>query len=85
MANLLGQRMLIINSSKVAGDLLGKSMSYLDAVVVLTGQSPDKKSSIYSDRPVLMMGTELVGWRDALGMAPYGERFRDLRRLMHGQ
>ncbi|EIN08237.1 cytochrome P450 [Punctularia strigosozonata HHB-11173 SS5] len=66
MVNLLGQRMLIINSAKVAVELL------------------DKKSSIYSDRPVMEMCAELVGWKQALALVPYGERFRDLRRLMHG-
>jgi hypothetical protein len=37
----------------------------------------DKKSGIYSDRPVLQMGGELCGWRDNLVLTPYGERFRN--------
>lgn len=31
------------------------------------------------------MGTELVGWRESLALTPYGDRFRELRRLLHGQ
>lgn len=43
----------------------------------------DKKSSIYSDRPVLQMGGELIGWKNTLVLLPYGERFRRFRRLFH--
>lgn len=43
----------------------------------------DKKSAIYSDRPALQMGGELVGWKNTLVLLPYGERFRRYRRLFH--
>ncbi|KAJ2933474.1 hypothetical protein H1R20_g3643, partial [Candolleomyces eurysporus] len=43
----------------------------------------DKKSSIYSDRPVLQMGGELVGWKNTLVLLPYGDRFRRFRRFFH--
>jgi hypothetical protein len=43
----------------------------------------DKKSSIYSDRPVLQMGGELVGWKNTFVLLPYGDRFRRYRRLFH--
>lgn len=43
----------------------------------------DKKSLIYSDRPVLQMGGELVGWKNTLALLPYGDRFRRYRRLFH--
>jgi len=43
----------------------------------------DKKSAIYSDRPVLQMGGELVGWKNTLVLLPYGARFRRFRRLFH--
>lgn len=43
----------------------------------------DKKSSIYSDRPVLVMGGEIVGWKYILALTPYGERFREYRRFIH--
>ena len=29
------------------------------------------------------MGGELVGWKNALGLQPYGERFRNYRKHFH--
>jgi hypothetical protein len=43
----------------------------------------DKKSSIYSDRPVLQMGGELCGWNETHVLLPYGERFRRERKMFH--
>ncbi|KAG1737603.1 cytochrome P450 [Suillus lakei] len=43
----------------------------------------DKKGTVYSDRPVLPMGSELVGWKDSLGLLPYGDRFRQYRKNIH--
>ncbi|EAU84016.2 cytochrome P450 [Coprinopsis cinerea okayama7 len=43
----------------------------------------DKKSLIYSDRPVIEMGGELVGWKDSLALLPYGDRFRRFRKMFH--
>lgn len=43
----------------------------------------DKKSGIYSDRPVMPMGGELVGWKDTLVLVPYGDRFRNYRKFFH--
>ena len=43
----------------------------------------DKKSAIYSDRPVMPMGGELVGWKDTLVLVPYGDRFRNYRKFFH--
>ncbi|EAU84306.1 cytochrome P450 [Coprinopsis cinerea okayama7 len=43
----------------------------------------DKKSAIYSDRPVLQMGGELVGWKNTLVLLPYGDRFRRYRKFFH--
>jgi hypothetical protein len=62
---VLGQPIIIINSAKVACDML------------------DKKSAIYSDRPILQMAGELVGWKHTLVLLPYGDRFRRYRRLFH--
>lgn len=62
---LLGQPLVIINSTSVASEML------------------DKKSGIYSDRPFLMMGGELVGWKNTLALTPYGSRFRSIRRMLH--
>ncbi|EAU84014.2 cytochrome P450 [Coprinopsis cinerea okayama7 len=43
----------------------------------------DKKSLNYSDRPVMEMGGELVGWKNALVLTPYGDRFRRFRKMFH--
>ena len=43
----------------------------------------DKKSRIYSDRPITQMCGELVGWKNGLGLLPYGQRFRNSRRMFH--
>ncbi|KAG2138828.1 cytochrome P450 [Suillus cothurnatus] len=60
-----GQHFIVLNSVKIALDLL------------------DKKSSVYSDRPVLQMGGELVGWKHSLGFLSYGDRFRCYRKYIH--
>ncbi|KAH9849106.1 cytochrome P450 [Lenzites betulinus] len=41
----------------------------------------EKKSAIYSCRPRVPMGGELVGWKRALVLTPYGNTFREYRRL----
>lgn len=62
--NVLGQEMVILNSSKAAIDLL------------------DKKSVTYSDRPVVMMCGEIIGWNKSLALTQYGPRFREFRKYM---
>ncbi|GJE86536.1 cytochrome P450 [Phanerochaete sordida] len=62
-------------------ELLGQPMVILnsakDAVALL-----DKRGTIYSDRPVLTMGGELVGWKESVSLLPYGARFREYRKFM---
>ncbi|KAK7471001.1 hypothetical protein VKT23_002414 [Stygiomarasmius scandens] len=44
----------------------------------------DKKSSIYSDRPIMQMGGELIGWRNTLALLRYSDsRFKRYRKLFH--
>ncbi len=43
----------------------------------------DKKGAIYSDRPMVAMGGELVGWKNAFVLMRYGSRFRESRRRVH--
>ncbi|KAG6328751.1 hypothetical protein ID866_10338 [Astraeus odoratus] len=43
----------------------------------------DKKGAKYSDRPVVPMAGELVGGKDMLSFAQYGDRFRETRKLSH--
>ena len=42
----------------------------------------EKRSSIYSDRPSLVMAGELMGWDHLLPLCHYGDLFRDFRRLL---
>ncbi|KAF8971244.1 cytochrome P450 [Flammula alnicola] len=41
----------------------------------------EKRSDIYSDRPVGIMANILMGWSQAIVMAPYNDRWRRFRRL----
>ena len=61
----LGQSIVILNSVKVAVELL------------------DKRSQIYSGRPHLTMLGEYMGWNNTLGLSPYGDKFKEYRRLLH--
>ncbi|KAG2007166.1 cytochrome P450 [Coprinopsis cinerea AmutBmut pab1-1] len=63
--SIFGQEIIILNSIKLAVDIL------------------EKKGSIYSDRPVMEMGGELVGWKNTLVLIPYGDRFRSFRKMFH--
>ncbi|KAI1813707.1 cytochrome P450 oxidoreductase OrdA-like protein [Poronia punctata] len=43
----------------------------------------EKKSSIYSSRPRLLFGSEMVGWGRVPAMMPYGSYFRANRKRIH--
>ncbi|KII86264.1 hypothetical protein PLICRDRAFT_55999 [Plicaturopsis crispa FD-325 SS-3] len=62
--------------------ILGKPLIIINSVKAAIDLM-DKKSSIYSDRPVFPMAGELVGWTDMLVLSPYGEKTRLHRKLMH--
>ncbi|KAJ6558729.1 cytochrome P450 [Mycena sp. CBHHK59/15] len=62
--------------------VLGQQIAILNSAQVAM-EMLDKKSSIYSDRPVIEMGGELIGWKNSLALTPYGVRFRNYRRLAH--
>ncbi|KAG6908814.1 hypothetical protein DXG01_003167 [Tephrocybe rancida] len=63
-------------------DVAGQSIIVLDTAEVAT-ELLEKRSSIYSGRPRLPMINELAGWDFLLGFMPYGQRWREHRRLMH--
>jgi len=69
------------------GDIVSVSVLGRHIVILNSAKTAvemlDKKGSIYSDRPVLQMGGELVGWKNSLGLLPYGERFRNSRKFFH--
>jgi len=43
----------------------------------------EKRSAKYSDRPVVMMCGEIVGWNQSLALTQYGTRFRETRKYMN--
>ena len=43
----------------------------------------NKRSTSYSDRPVLQMGGELCGWKHTLVLQQYDDRFRRYRKMFH--
>ncbi|KAJ7496786.1 cytochrome P450 [Mycena latifolia] len=61
--------------------VLGKSIIILSDVNVAI-QMLDKKSRVYSNRPNLVMGGELVGWGEGPALSQVGKRWSDYRRLM---
>ncbi|KAK0242387.1 cytochrome P450 [Armillaria nabsnona] len=62
--------------------VLGQTMIILNSARAAVDML-DKKSAIYSDRPTLQMGGELVGWKNTLVLLPYGDRFRRYRRIFY--
>lgn len=70
-----------------SGDII--SVTLLGQPLVILGSHKhcvallDKRSSIYSDRPRLVMGGELIGYSKTLAMMPYGDEFREFRRMSH--
>jgi hypothetical protein len=63
-------------------EVLGRHIIVLNSVKAAI-ELLDKKSAVYSDRPVLTMGGELVGWKYCLGFLSYGDRFRYYRKNIH--
>ncbi|EJD42953.1 cytochrome P450 [Auricularia subglabra TFB-10046 SS5] len=54
-------------------------LNSLEAVTELL----DRRGSVYSDRPVMTMVCELMGWDWATSLMRYGERWRANRRVVH--
>ncbi|KAG1907516.1 cytochrome P450 [Suillus fuscotomentosus] len=44
----------------------------------------DNKSTIYSDRPTLPVGGELIGWKNVMVLLPYGDQLRRHCKNFHG-
>ena len=70
----------------IAGDIIGLNLLGQPMIVLNSAEHAiallEKRGTLYSDRPVLTMGGELVGWKYTLGLTPYGDRFRDYRRYI---
>ncbi|KAG1800179.1 cytochrome P450 [Suillus subaureus] len=63
-------------------EVLGRHIIVLNSTKTAL-EMMDSKSTLYSDRPVLPMAGELVGWKDSLPFLPYGNRFRQQRKNFH--
>ncbi|KAJ7432778.1 cytochrome P450 [Mycena galericulata] len=61
--------------------VFGKSLIVLNDVNDVT-ELLDRKSRIYSNRPVLQMGGELVGWAEGPAFIQFSKTWADYRRLM---
>ncbi|KAJ7292764.1 cytochrome P450 [Mycena rebaudengoi] len=61
--------------------VLGSSIIVLNEVKHATAML-DNRSRIYSNRPTLIMGGELVGWDKGPALIQFGKRWLDYRRLM---
>lgn len=59
-------------------NLLGRPMIIVNSATIM--DELDKKGAIYSDRPVLEMGGEMVGYSQTLVLLAYGARFRAYRK-----
>ena len=58
--------------------LLGRPMIIINSAAIM--EQLDKKGATYSDRPVLEMGGELLGYSQTLVLMRYGARFRKFRK-----
>lgn len=61
----MGQRMIILNSSEHAINLL------------------EKRSAKSSDRPILHMTGEMIGWDRSLVLLQYGDQFKEIRKYLY--
>lgn len=59
-------------------NVMGQPIIIVNSVDVM--EELDKKGAMYSDRPRLEMGGELLGYSDTLVLIPYGDRFRLYRK-----
>ncbi|KAG5726574.1 O-methylsterigmatocystin oxidoreductase [Termitomyces sp. T112] len=67
----------LINSVTVLGQTI-ILINDLQATIDLL----DKRSSIYSGRPIFPFGGSMVGWDQQLILAQYGDHFRAMRKMM---
>lgn len=62
-------------------DILGKSIVILNDVQYAF-DILDRKGRQYSDRPVLVMGGQMVGWDQGPALIQFGKQWSEYRRLM---
>ena len=57
---------------------MGRAMIIVNSAAIM--DELDKQGALYSDRPVLQMGGELVGYNNTLVLLRYGPRLRTFRK-----
>jgi hypothetical protein len=57
---------------------MGRSMIIVNSADIV--EELDQQGAVYSDRPILEMGGELVGYADTIVLLRYGPRFRTYRK-----
>lgn len=61
--------------------ILGQPMIIISSTRVVEDLL-EKRSLIYSNRPVFTFVGEIVGWSNAIALLQYGHRFREFRKYM---
>ncbi|KDQ08290.1 hypothetical protein BOTBODRAFT_139179 [Botryobasidium botryosum FD-172 SS1] len=71
---------------KAYGDIIYVNLLGQPVVILNSAKAAidlfEKRSDIYSERPVLTMGGELAGWDRSLAYTTHGERFRQMRKYL---
>ena len=77
---------MLTEPSAHLGDITHTNVLGQDTIILNSSKTAvdilDKRSATYSDRPVLMMGGEIIGWNRSLALTQYGPRFREFRKFM---
>ncbi|CCM01268.1 uncharacterized protein FIBRA_03317 [Fibroporia radiculosa] len=72
--------------AQVYGDVMHLSVMGRDFVVLSSPEAVsdllEKRSAIYSDRPVMPMLGEMMGYNQLIPLSPYGAHHRDCRKLL---
>ena len=81
-----GRRLYADGITTPAGEIVYINALGQDMVVLSSTKAAvdllDKKSATYSDRPVVMMCGEIIGWNKSLALTQYGPRFREFRKFI---
>jgi cytochrome P450 len=63
-------------------EVLGQHIVVLNSVETAMDML-DNKSVMYSERPILPVGGELIGWKNVMPLLPYGDHLRQQRKNFH--
>ncbi|KAJ7141788.1 cytochrome P450 [Mycena crocata] len=63
-------------------NMLGETMVIVNSATAAS-ELLDQRGTKYSGRPYMPMLTELMGWEWSISFLPYGNRWREMRRLFH--